>query len=430
MRLAIVYKPAKAGRTFLNIIHGSPTIPPMTSVLYISYTGLLDPLGESQVLQYVRELNRSHMMTLLTFEKPDNLGKSDAVAAMEQKCREAGITWHRRIWHKTPSLAATAWDVQWGSREAIRIARETKAEIVHCRSYVGTLIGLRVKRATGAKLIFDMRGFWADERADTGRWSRNGIPYRLVKRIERSLFLNADHVVSLTRAGVREFEQFDYLADNPPPSSVIPTCTNLSLFSPNPDRGGPFTIGYVGSVGGWYLFDQVAQAVARLFAKDPEARFLVINKGGHDTIRRDLAAAGVDQSRCEIRACAYDEVGGQIARMHAGIFFILPAWSKRASCPTRMGEFLGSGVPCLANGGVGDVAEDLQGSGTGVVMPQAGDGRVDMAGIDLALDQIVALSRQAGIADTCRATAEALFSLEGGVAEYDRIYRRLSGETV
>ena len=408
----------------------------MTSVLYISYTGLLDPLGESQVLQYVKLLNRDHRMTLLTFEKPENLANREALLALEDKCRETGVKWHRRVWHKRPSLAATAWDVLWGSREATRIARAVNAKIVHCRSYVGSLIGLRVKRATGAKLIFDMRGFWADERADTGRWSRSGTPYRLVKKIERSLFLNADHVVSLTRSGVREFEQFDYLQDNQPQSSVIPTCTNLDLFQSDVVKEGPFTIGYVGSVGGWYLFDQVAEAVARLFARDPEARFLVINKGGHDTIRNDLTAAGVDLGRCEIRSCNYDEVGQQTARMHAGIFFILPAWSKRASCPTRMGEFLGSGVPCLANAGVGDVAEDLQSSGTGVVMPVTDDGadgghdhdRVDMSGIDDALTQLLELTREPGMAAKCRKTAEELFSLEGGVTEYNRIYCELAGE--
>ena len=226
---------------------------------------------------------------------------------------------------------------------------------------------------------------------------------------------------------MREFEQFEYLQDNPPPSSVIPTCTNLDLFRPTGTKSEPFTLGYVGSVGGWYLFDQVAEAVARFFHQDPDARFLVINKGGHDTIRRDLIAAGVDLDRCEIRACPYDEVGSQIARMHAGIFFILPAWSKRASCPTRMGEFLGSGLPCLANGGVGDVAEDLQNSGTGVVMQGSADGRVDMTGIEDALRQLVALTQQAGMAQKCRETAEELFSLQGGVAEYDRIYRQLSG---
>jgi len=400
----------------------------MISALYISYTGLLDPLGESQVLQYLKHLSRNHRITLLTFEKPANLAERDALSSMEAKCREVGIEWHKRVWHKRPSLAATAWDVFWGSREAIRIARDVGAAIVHCRSYVGSLIGLNVKNATGAKLIFDMRGFWADERADTGRWDRSGIAYRTVKKIERRLFLNADHIVSLTRAGVCEFEQFDYLQANPPPSSVIPTCTNLDLFRVSEKGGRPFTIGYVGSVGGWYLFNQVAQAVARLFKRDETARFLVINKGGHDTIRTELEKAKVDLTRCEIRACNYDEVGEQTARMDAGIFFILPAWSKRASCPTRMGEFLGSGLPCLANSGVGDVAEDLASTGTGVVLPVADDGTVDMSEIEQALTDLVDLSQKPGIAAKCRETAEVLFSLENGVAEYDRIYRKLAGK--
>lgn len=400
----------------------------MTSTLYVSYTGLLDPLGESQVLQYVRELARSHRMTLLTFEKAEALADATKVAAMEAKCAAAGVAWHRRTWHRTPTLPATAWDIFRGSKTAIALARQVSAKVVHCRSYVGSLIGLRVKRATGAKLVFDMRGFWADERADTGRWNRDGAVYKAVKRLEKTLFLEADHVVSLTRAGVREFAQFDYLAGRVPPNSVIPTCTNLDLFTPNGQKDEAFTLGYIGSVGGWYLFDQVAEAVARMQARDPEARFLAINKGGHDVIRAELVRAGADLDRCEIRACAYDEVGRQAARMHAGIFFILPAWSKRASCPTRMGEFLGSGIPCLANSGVGDVAEDFETSGTGVVRPIDSDLRVVMDDLDNALDRLRAMARDPAMAAKCRATAEQHFSLMGGVAEYDRIYRRLAGE--
>ena len=32
------------------------------------------------------------------------------------------------------------------------------------------LMALPAKRMTGAKLLFDMRGFWADERVDGGLW--------------------------------------------------------------------------------------------------------------------------------------------------------------------------------------------------------------------------------------------------------------------
>lgn len=40
-------------------------------VLYISYNGMLDPLGQSQVIPYLKELSRAGIQfTLLSFERP------------------------------------------------------------------------------------------------------------------------------------------------------------------------------------------------------------------------------------------------------------------------------------------------------------------------------------------------------------------------
>jgi hypothetical protein len=64
-------------------------------VLYISYTGVLEPLGQSQVLQYVIGLAREHSMTLLTFERPGALKDTVAVQAIEKQCRDAGVKWQR-----------------------------------------------------------------------------------------------------------------------------------------------------------------------------------------------------------------------------------------------------------------------------------------------------------------------------------------------
>ena len=47
-------------------------------VLYISYNGMLDPLGQSQVIPYLKELNqRGVEFTLLSFERPEALAKHD-----------------------------------------------------------------------------------------------------------------------------------------------------------------------------------------------------------------------------------------------------------------------------------------------------------------------------------------------------------------
>ncbi|RIJ20461.1 glycosyltransferase [Henriciella barbarensis] len=401
----------------------------MTSVLYISYTGLMDPLGQSQVLQYILALGRAgYRMTVLSFEKPDALSDTTRVALVRAQCKAAGVAWRPRIWHNRPSgTLATLYDLIAGRQQAIRLAREINADIVHCRSYIAGLMGLAVKRATGARYIFDMRGFWPDERVDGGIWSKNSLPYRVFKLVERQLFLGADHVVSLTRAGIREFEAFEYLRGRTPPSSVIPTCTNLEMFPLSPSETSAndapdFTLGYVGSVGSWYLFDAVAQTVARAFEMRPDARFLVITKGNHEYVRETLLAAGVDLARVEIHGAAFDEVGAHIGRMDAGLFFIRPAWSKRASCPTRMGEFLACGKPCLTNGGVGDVAEDINETGTGIALPPLGLDGVVLDNLDAGLQQLFEMAADPEMPQRCRAAAEARFSLSGGVRDYAAIY--------
>lgn len=401
----------------------------MTSILYISYTGLLDPLGQSQVLQYVRALAASHQISVLSFEKPQALADTARVQELKVDCEAEGIAWHPRVWHNRPIGAmATAFDLLAGSRHAIRLARAQNVQVVHCRSYIAGLMGLAVKRATGARYVFDMRGFWPDERVDGGIWSKGSLNYRLFKRAERILFLGANHVVSLTKAGIREFERFDYLQEHMPASSVIPTCTNLDLFRAVESPREGFTLGYVGSVGSWYLFHAVAKAVALAFEKRSDARFLVVTQGSHDIVRKALQHASVDLQRVEITTASFTDVPSQIARMDAGLFFIRPAWSKRASCPTRMGEFLACGKPCLTNGGVGDVAEDLHETGTGIALPPEGDYGVDLTNLNAALETIFAMTDQPDIVERCRDAAEARFSLSAGVAEYDRIYRHLAKE--
>ena len=402
-------------------------LPILTSVLYISHTGLLEPLGESQVFQYLRQLAADHRITLLTFEKPKNLADHARLAAMEAKCAEAGIAWHRKVWHSRPAPFATLWDATVGARAATALARDTAADVLHCRSYIGSLMGMMVKRATGAKLIFDMRGFWADERAEAGQWSRSGVIYKAVKRIERALFSNADDIVSRTRAGVREFESFDFLQGRVPPSSVIPTCTDLELFQPRDMGERPFTLGYVGSAGPWYQFDKVTEVAGRILANDPAARFLILNRDEQPTIIAELAGKNIDLDRVELRSCSYREVGEYMARMDAAVFFYLSDWSKCATSPTRLGEFLGCGVPCLTNEGVGDVSENLSRRNAGVLMPVDERGRVDMTGIDDGIARLRELAKDPDTRLRCRRTAEELFSLETGVNEYDRIYRRLAG---
>ena len=95
-----------------------------------------------------------------------------------------------------------------------------------------------------------------------------------------------------------------------------------------------------------------------------------------------------------------------------------PGFSTCASVPTKLGELLACGVPCLGNSGIGDLESILEGDAVGVILreftPQAEE---------LAVSQLLELCGAAGTRERCVEVARRTFSLEEGVKSYDRIYR-------
>ena len=395
----------------------------MKPLLYLAYDGMLEPLGQSQVLAYLERLAAERPIHLLSFEKAEDWRDVAARQALSARIDAAGIHWHPRRYHKRPSALATAWDIGVGTASGLWLCLRHRIGIVHARSYVPAVMALVLQKLTGAKFVFDMRGFWADERVDGGLWPRDGRMYQVAKWFERRFLLNADHVVSLTHAAVAEMQRFDYLQANMPPVTVIPTCADLDRFQPSlhpPAPGGDLTLGYVGSAGTWYLFDAVVTAFARLRQRLPDARLLVVNRHEHDYIRQRLQAGGVPAAAVELCAASHAQVPELMARMHAGIFFIKPVFSKQASAPTKLGEYLGCGIPCLANTGVGDMATVLEGERVGVAVDA-----FDPATLDAGLTRLLALLQEPDIRPRCVAAAHKHFSLDEGVARYRGVYAAL-----
>ena len=135
-------------------------------VLYISYDGMLEPLGQSQVLSYLKSLEDGRRIHLISFEKTIDWVDATSRELTIQQIADAGIIWHPLRYHKRPSALATAWDIFIGIVVGAWLIGRYKLSIVHARSYVPSVIALALKRLTKVKYIFDMRGFWADERVD------------------------------------------------------------------------------------------------------------------------------------------------------------------------------------------------------------------------------------------------------------------------
>src|SRR3954451_2640943 len=189
--------------------------------LYICYLSLEDPLVHTQVVAHLSGLAEAgHTVHLLTFDP-----RLDASRRRELGARlgALGVVWHSLRYHTRPSLPATGFDALAGAVAVARIVKRHRLDAVHARNHVPLATALVVRRLTGCRLIFDVRGLMAEEYVDAGRWREEGVAYRLTRSVQRAGLRRADGVVTLTDA-VRPHL---FGAGRPPRSEVIPCCADL-----------------------------------------------------------------------------------------------------------------------------------------------------------------------------------------------------------
>lgn len=394
----------------------------MIGILYISYDGMLEPLGQSQVISYLKSLSINRRIYLISFEKSRRSDNSLEWAYIEKILKNSDIIWYPLKYHKKPSAIATSWDIINGIFLGTYLIIRHRLKIIHARSYVAAVIALSIKKFTAAKFLFDMRGFWVDERIDGGIWLPNSLMYKIAKWFEKKFLLNADHVVSLTNASFKIINELDYLQKKLPLISVIPTCADLTKFRPfeEQNRYSDFVLGYVGSAGTWYEFDAVVTCFIKLRQIKKTAHLLIINNNAQSYIMERLQLANAPIEAVELIAVSHSEIPNQMARMDAGIFFYKQTYSRLACSPTKFGEFLGCGLPCLSNTGVGDMAEILENEKVGVALNSFDDNALINGIIKL-----LVLCEDSSTRWRCVEVAHKYFSLEDGVLKYSTIYKQL-----
>jgi glycosyltransferase involved in cell wall biosynthesis len=393
---------------------------PIKKVLYLSYDGVLEPLGESQVLAYLEKLSeRGVQYFLISFEKRADWQNRPKRVAMRERMKRANICWYPLRYHKRPLLLSTLFDAASGFALSITLFVRFRFQIVHARSYVMAMLALSLRVLLPIKFIFDMRGFWVDERADSGQCSRESRLYKFLKKLERAFLKHADAVVSLTEAGVTEMKSFSYLALREPLFTVIPTCADLELFVPaiNAKAGG-FLLGYVGTTTLWYDFPPVVTSFRALKKLKPEARLLILTRDPAEPIRKLFKEFS---DSVTIRFTNRDETIKLIQTMDAILFYLHPFYSKRASAPTKLAECLGCGVPVLTNRGVGDMDLIFDQDGIGAIIEDKSSEECIRNGVA----ELLAVCEDPQIKLRCRQSAEKRFSLTGGVQNYFELYQRI-----
>lgn len=403
-------------------------------VLFISYNGMLDPLGQSQVIPYLRELaKRGVSFTLLSFERPKAF-TPEGVRQCEQlreQLQAQGIEWHWLRYHQRLSIPATIYDVLAGFRKASTLVRRNRIEMVHARGHIPATIALGLKKRFGIKMIFDLRGLMAEEYVDAKHWREGGLPYRITKAAERRILAATDGIVTLTERIWPIIKEWQGLRGRAVPHEVIPCCVDLSLFkfsAAERERrrkelglGEQLTVVYSGSLDGWYLTETMADFFATLLKENQQAHLLWLTNGSPERVRELMRSRRVEANNFSVLSVASADVPSYLAAADAGLAFIKRCVSKIASSPTKNGEYLACGLPLVINAGVGDSDALINDWKAGVLIEEFSDDQYVAAG-----RAIEAMIAQPQVREKARAVAEQLFDLNAiGGERYASLYERV-----
>jgi glycosyltransferase involved in cell wall biosynthesis len=403
-------------------------------VLFISYDGMTDPLGQSQVIPYLQGLNRAgYSIFLLSCEKEQVYHQNKD--SIQHLLDESNIRWIPLNYTKNPPVVSTLLDIIKLRKAAKKIHRKNKLDMVHTRPGVPALVGLWMKKTMGIKFLNDIREFYADSRVEGGMWNTKmpiyNTIYNFFKKKEAEAVAQSDGIVCLTYAAETIIKEWKEYKSNIP-LAVIPCSADLELF--NPDRideqkkqdfkkklgiqKEDFIISYLGSIGGWYLTDEMMQFCKILSDKIPSTKLLFISPHRHDEIKAAAEKFGISAHKIIIEKANRQQVPLLLSLSDYSIFFIKPCYSKQSSSPTKHGEIMAMGIPLITNSGVGDVETIVTRYNSGIVINEFNEQEFTNAALKIAAGQDY---NTGGI----RQGAKEFYSLDSAIEKYTGIYNSI-----
>ena len=240
----------------------------------------------------------------------------------------------------------------------------------------------------------------------------------------------SDGIVTLTEKIWPEIKDWKGLRDRDVIHEVVPCCADLDRFrflQSERDRvraelglQDRFVLVYSGSIGGWYLTDKTADFFVALLKRKANAHFLWLTGGDKALIEKLMSDRGVNLNQFTIRNVQTAEVAGYLSAADLGIAFYKPTFSRLATSPVKVSEYLACGLPVIVNAGVGDSDDFVAAHNVGAVVRDFNESEYErtLATIETLL--------AGGIRERSRTVAETYFDVKSvGLKRYSRLYERV-----
>ncbi len=392
------------------------------------YDGLTDPLGQSQVLPYMKGLSKNYQIDILGFEKEKSF--KNQKLNIKNKLIGYDINWIPLKYTKNPPIFSTIYDFLRAWVLITKLSRQENYNLIHCRSSAVGPLALMLQKRLKSKLLFDMRGWWADEKKESGNWaSFIYVPiYKFYKLIEKKLFKSSDIAISLTHAGAKEISSANLKEDFK--TFIIPTCVDFKVFKKFDETirlevRKELEIGfsetvllYSGSLGGNYSMDIIFGFYKSLKRYKKNLKILFLTKDEQQMVHNEARDSGIDISNIRVISSSYDQVHRYLMAGDFGFVNYLKTFSAIGRSPTKLGEYWACGLPVIGQKNIGDLDYLLD------RYPLSGllINKIDKKSFDEVTDKIKNLNFDK---ELLREYSRDYYDLNKGIKSYEKVYETI-----
>lgn len=185
------------------------------------------------------------------------------------------------------------------------------------------------------------------------------LPLSLKKRQIDSI-LNSDHLICVSK---NLHNHLKSMTDLPLPFSIISCSVDTEKFknSPSieliPPQDKRFILGYLGGLQKWQNIDAILNIFSRLLELDPCYYLQIYSNDDTQPIEKKLKALG--KNNYGIKSLTFSEVPSYVKALDAGLLIREKNDLNIYSSPTKIGEYLASGVPLICTKYSGDYAQSV-----------------------------------------------------------------------
>lgn len=396
--------------------------------IYLTFDGLTDPLGQSQIIPYLDTfITDDSDFYLVSLEKKKKINKN----LLDDIKKKSNFFWEYFYFSETKNKLLKAFEILKVLFICIKISFNKNVLSIHCRGFHPSIVGIIIKYLFNTKIIFDMRGFWIDEKVDTKRINKTSIIdsfiFKILKKLESFLLKKSDFIVVLTLKVKNYLLKTKNL--NEERLFVIPCSVDYKNFyieSKKFNKNELFNklnlkndykiICYCGSISEYYMIDEMFHLFEKLYNKNKKYYFLLITNQKID-LNKNLYNKEY-KDNIILQNSEWKNIPGLLSCADVMLSLIKPTFAKIASSPTKVAEGFALGKPLLCNTGIGDLDWIVNDNNLGYVFDINNLSKLD--NIDSIIDQLLNISK-----DKIINQSKEIYDLKIAKQNYKKIYERI-----